>query len=106
MAVSRSSPTPPASAGAGGGDSASASVEVVARALLRVQLERRDHSPEQRLVHGRALDEEYVQALVALLGEEQTARRGAVAARAAGLLVVGLHRPGHAGVGHRPHIGL
>ena len=47
---------------------------------------------DRRLVDLGALDEEHVQALVAVLGEEQVARRLAVAARAAGLLVVGLDR--------------
>ena len=62
-----------------------------------------DHVAEQPPGHLRddvvgelaALDEEHVQALVAPLGEQQAARRAAVAARAAGLLVVRLDRPGH-----------
>ena len=53
-----------------------------------------------------ALDEEDVQALVARLGEQQGASRGAVAARAPGLLVVGLDRRRHDLVCHGAHVGL
>jgi hypothetical protein len=61
---------------------------------------------ERLLVHGRALDEEHVQPLVARRGEQQAAGGPAVAPGAAGLLVVGLERPGHALVADRPHVGL
>ena len=53
-----------------------------------------------------ALDEEDVQALVATLGEQQRARRRAVAAGAPGLLVVGLDRARHALVADRAHVRL
>src|SRR6266851_234586 len=64
-----------------------AGAEVVAPAVARVQLERRGEPREQALVDGIAFDEEDVQALVALLGEQQAPRRGAVTPGAAGLLV-------------------
>ena len=52
------------------------------------------------------VDEEDVQALVAVLGEQHAARRQAVAPAAPGLLVVGLERGRHRLVDHRPHVGL
>ena len=54
----------------------------------------------------RALDEEHVQTLVALLGEQQAARRAPVTSRAAGLLVVGLERARDRRVADGPHVGL
>jgi hypothetical protein len=45
---------------------------------------------DRRQLDVRALDEEHVQTLVALLGEQQAARRPAVTSRAACLLVIGL----------------
>ena len=54
----------------------------------------------------RALDEEDVQPLVLPRGEQQAARRPAVAARTAGLLVVGLDRAGDALVADGAHVGL
>ena len=68
--------------------------------------QRAGHRLERRVVDLGALDEEDVQALVAALGEEQRARRAPVAPRAPGLLVVGLDRPRHGGVGDRAHVGL
>ena len=62
--------------------------------------------PRQLLVDLVALDEVHVQGLVAVLRQQQGARRAAVATRAPGLLVVGLERCGHARVDHRPHVGL
>ena len=60
----------------------------------------------QRVVDPGALDEEHVQPLVAALGEQERPRRPAVAARAAGLLVVGLQRARDGLVAHRAHVGL
>ncbi len=57
-------------------------------------------------VEPRALDEEHVQALVALLGEQQAAGRGAVPPGSAGLLVIGLERARHGGVTDGPHVRL
>ena len=47
-----------------------------------------------------------MQPFVALLGEQQAARRGAIASGPAGLLVVGLEGARHGGVAHGPHVGL
>ena len=52
------------------------------------------------------VDEEDVQALVAVLGEQHAARGQAVAPAAPGLLVVGLERGRHRLVDHRAHVGL
>ena len=62
--------------------------------------------PGQARVELLALDEVHVQRLVAVLGQQQRTRRRAVAARAAGLLVVGLERRRHARVHHRAHVRL
>ena len=85
------------------------------RQLALLDVERRVRTPrasrsatarERRLVDLGALDEEHVQALVARLGEQQRSGRRAVAAGAAGLLVVGLDRPRHGRVADGPHVGL
>ncbi len=61
---------------------------------------------EHARVEPRTLDEEHVEALVTLFGEQQASCRSAVSPRPAGLLVVGLERAGHGGMADRPHVGL
>ena len=57
-------------------------------------------------VDPRPLDEEHVQPLVALLGEQQAAGRQAVAPASAGLLVIGLERAGDSGMADGADVGL
>ena len=61
---------------------------------------------EHAVLDAGALDEEHVERLVLLLGEQQAAGGPPVAAGAPDLLVVGLQRGGHCGVGDRPHVGF
>ena len=79
---------------------------VVAAVAVGRGASRSASQPRQPGVDLLALDEVHVQRLVAVLGQQQRARRRAVAAGAPGLLVVGLERGRHARVHDRAHVRL
>ena len=81
-------------------------VQHVAAIAVRGGREPVSEPARQAIVDLVALDEVHVKRLVAVLGEQQRTRGVPVAARAPGLLVVGLERRRHARVQDRAHVRL